>query len=779
MKRLGTKQDRIDATAVTNEVRDNLRDIAQAQAGLQAAAAGAVPYGSLALFPSAALHNGTSAWATNTGVIYQSDGATWQPIGTLTTPEAVQTAITDRIVADTLATLVAPGKRNGDGKFYRGRTYWWDSTNTETANGVTVIATTAGAVGRWIIADREWGWNVKWFGAKGDGVTDDSDAIEAAFNALPYFTTDVNVLAQGGIRPRNGALFFPSGIYRVSRTVRPTAGTKWFGDKGQYSTILKALPGFAPDAATEVFLVDVAASLRNGNPSGNITHGIEWANIAIDCNGMQNNAGISGMRWTGAESNGIYALIIGYHRKRGLVLNDRSIPNFTPGNSTFIDRAWITGSFSDTSGPGLEVNGNGHKLGVMTVQHHNTDGTFLDIDGEPMPGVLFNFAYGVSVDRLEDEDNHVFLKGRGSQQILIHSAKAARTSSQPQVATSCGLRLTGDTYMFQVTHMSVARMATAIYDTSASNGITNNYTKPGSQTGTVYAEHVPVKFELRAFIGGGTQNNTDTLNVNGLTRITNSSAGAAARLIVDGLFGQAAQLDLAHAGVSVLNISTRPDLSNRTRLLTSAGAQVDLQTNGTLSIQPSGTSSPARIQLLGLSNGAQLEYYNNGTLYWTGGNRPDQGNIHRVASAVGTVMDWDQSGLVKFYASVQFTPGLKSALGSGTSGRVNYITDAAAGRSGLVVANNGVWLEIPGALTATATLDFPSIPAQGQAELTVTVTGASVGDSVSLGRPAAPESGTQATGRVSAANTVTVRMSNITAAAIDPAAASYKVTVHK
>lgn len=37
MKRLGKRQDRIDATAVTNEVRDNLRDIAQSEAQLLAA----------------------------------------------------------------------------------------------------------------------------------------------------------------------------------------------------------------------------------------------------------------------------------------------------------------------------------------------------------------------------------------------------------------------------------------------------------------------------------------------------------------------------------------------------------------------------------------------------------------------------------------------------------------------------------------------------------------------------------------------------------------------
>ncbi len=80
-------------------------------------------------------------------------------------------------------------------------------------------------------------------------------------------------------------------------------------------------------------------------------------------------------------------------------------------------------------------------------------------------------------------------------------------------------------------------------------------------------------------------------------------------------------------------------------------------------------------------------------------------------------------------------------------------------------------------LTATAALDFPSIAAAASADLTVTVTNAAVNDGVILGLPAAPAAGLVFNGFVSAANTVTVRASNITAAPIDPASATYRVTV--
>lgn len=82
-------------------------------------------------------------------------------------------------------------------------------------------------------------------------------------------------------------------------------------------------------------------------------------------------------------------------------------------------------------------------------------------------------------------------------------------------------------------------------------------------------------------------------------------------------------------------------------------------------------------------------------------------------------------------------------------------------------------------LTGSASLDFPSIAAVSQADLTITVTGAALGDSVTATPNGAPEAGLVWNAFVSAANTVTIRMSNITAGAINPAARSWKVTVIK
>lgn len=80
-------------------------------------------------------------------------------------------------------------------------------------------------------------------------------------------------------------------------------------------------------------------------------------------------------------------------------------------------------------------------------------------------------------------------------------------------------------------------------------------------------------------------------------------------------------------------------------------------------------------------------------------------------------------------------------------------------------------------LTGQAALDFPSIAAAEQQSLTITVTGAAVNDEVILGLPAAPTAGIVFNAFVSAANTVTIRATNVTASPVDPASATYSVIV--
>jgi hypothetical protein len=79
--------------------------------------------------------------------------------------------------------------------------------------------------------------------------------------------------------------------------------------------------------------------------------------------------------------------------------------------------------------------------------------------------------------------------------------------------------------------------------------------------------------------------------------------------------------------------------------------------------------------------------------------------------------------------------------------------------------------------SGSASLNFGSIGAAAQADLTITITGAAVGDEVVMALPAAPTAGLIFNAFVSAADTVTIRASNITAAPIDPAAATFGAIV--
>lgn len=82
-------------------------------------------------------------------------------------------------------------------------------------------------------------------------------------------------------------------------------------------------------------------------------------------------------------------------------------------------------------------------------------------------------------------------------------------------------------------------------------------------------------------------------------------------------------------------------------------------------------------------------------------------------------------------------------------------------------------------LSATATLDFPSIAANSVADLTMTVTNAQVGDTVAIGVPnGSMLADLSFFGWVSAANTVTIRATNNSSTtARDPASGTFRATV--
>ena len=113
---------------------------------------------------------------------------------------------------------------DGGGDIFR-----WNSTSTAADNGGTVIIpNSAPGTGRW---ERVYqAIDVKKFGAKGDGITDDTAAIQACFTFLKTV---------GG-----GTLFLPKGVYTlVGDVVWNALSNISFVSDGKESTILKITTG--------------------------------------------------------------------------------------------------------------------------------------------------------------------------------------------------------------------------------------------------------------------------------------------------------------------------------------------------------------------------------------------------------------------------------------------------------------------------------------------------------------------------------------------------------
>jgi hypothetical protein len=125
---------------------------------------------------------------------------------------------------------------------------------------------------------------------------------------------------------------------------------------------------------------------------------------------------------------------------------------------------------------------------------------------------------------------------------------------------------------------------------------------------------------------------------------------------------------------------------------------------------------------------------------------------------------WDISGGVDKRAFLS-----TRSLGSGTG-----IVALDTGTQTVVAVDSAT---VPTYLSVAAVIDFASIAAGTCAESTISLPGAIAGDSVAAGWPAAMESGLMGTMRISASNTVAVRVCNISGTAVDPAVATFRATV--
>lgn len=105
--------------------------------------------------------------------------------------------------------------------------------------------------------------NVKDFGAMGDGVTDDTAAIQ-------------NAIYSSG----SESVYFPSGTYIVSDVIQLTAGTRLVGAGGMAASVIKLKNNCSPKPyailnadGTTKYVIDIANLTIDGNRDNNIDHG--------------------------------------------------------------------------------------------------------------------------------------------------------------------------------------------------------------------------------------------------------------------------------------------------------------------------------------------------------------------------------------------------------------------------------------------------------------------------------------------------------------------------
>jgi hypothetical protein len=186
-------------------------------------------------------------------------------------------------------------------------------------------------------------------------------------------------------------------------------------------------------------------------------------------------------------------------------------------------------------------------------------------------------------------------------------------------------------------------------------------------------------------------------------------------------------------------------------------------------------------------------------LWFRDGGSPTAANVTLSSSAFTTIVNGPPSGSLSLrvgntnYLTLNATSATlqtiplrvisSSASTSTTTGSGTFAGGiGVSGRTSTGSLSVGAGPTVNAILSVATTLDFPSVsPNGGVQDLTVAVSGATLGNDVSIVEAGGSfvEAGLVVRGIVSATGTVTVRATNVTTAAINPAALSFRVTVTK
>ncbi|KAJ3556787.1 hypothetical protein NPX13_g10062 [Xylaria arbuscula] len=154
--------------------------------------------------------------------------------------------------------------------------------------------------------------NVKDYGAVGDGVTDDTAAIQSAF----YDGGRCGAFLCGSSSTTNAVVYFPSGTYKVSKSITMNYATIMVGNPND-PPVLQATAGFT---LSGIGIIDAAPYQAGGSlPYGGATN-IFWRqikNFVIDMTAIPSATYASGIHWPTAQATSLENIVFLMDKHKG------------------------------------------------------------------------------------------------------------------------------------------------------------------------------------------------------------------------------------------------------------------------------------------------------------------------------------------------------------------------------------------------------------------------------------------------------------------------------
>lgn len=241
----------------------------------------------------------------------------------------------------------------GDGVFR------WVVGDTTPDNGGTVIQLTAGGPGRFWREPEDY-LNVRAFGAKGDGVTNDVTLINGAIASVT-----------------GGTVFIPKGVYAIAAPIQIHRGIRLLG-AGPFDDTDQSSSKFVLKDGSNCAMLQTPSALAGG-VSGS-THYMALENLCFDGNA----AGQASETTNGAVQ--FWGAYIGSYIRNVFIKSARG-PGFTLGGigaDVEIDHLWVNGCI--TTGYAFDTNLNlsgGARDGLLNMTHVYVENTSLVDGGDP------------------------------------------------------------------------------------------------------------------------------------------------------------------------------------------------------------------------------------------------------------------------------------------------------------------------------------------------------------------------------------------------------------